>query len=184
MFKKVQSFFIVLMFCANSIFAANYDDDILNMYAKLSPRIVLMSSVKKELGTTVEICLLHEKSDASTASMLQEKIINNYANGIKNYKLDIKKVLYSELDECAKSHMLFLFATNEMELKKSVEFSREKKMLTIAYDSKVLESGVDVSLFIGRKVLPYVNMGSIKRKGIELDGILLRISKIYREAQK
>jgi hypothetical protein len=184
MLIKVQIFFIALMICANTLFASSYDDDILNMYAKLSPRIVLMSSIKEKLDNSLEICLLHEITDAQTASMLQEKIISTYKNDIKNYRLEIKKVLYSQLDECTKSHMLFLFTTNEIALKKSVEFSIEKKILTISYDSKLLENGVDMSLFIGRKVMPYINTSSMKRKEIELDNILLRVSKIYREAQK
>ena len=179
MFRKVQSFFILFIVCTNSIFAMNYDDDILSMYAKLSPRIVLLSSTKENLKDTLEICLLHESSDEQTASTLQDKMLNNYKNGIKNYRLDIKKVLYTKLDECANSNMLFLLATDEAQLQKSIQFSRDKKILTISYDSKALESGADISLFIGRKILPYLNVRTIQNKGIELESMLFRISKIY-----
>lgn len=184
MCKKVQSFFILLIFCTQGLFAMSYDEDILNMYAKLSPRIVLMSSIKDELDSSLGICILHEETDDQAASTLHKKIINNYKDGLKGYTLRIKKVFYSNLEECRSTNMLFFFRTNEMQLKKSIEFSQENQILTISYDSKTLESGVDLSLFIGRKVVPYINVRSIKSKGIILENILFRISKIYNTQTK
>lgn len=184
MLTRVQKFFTLLMICAHSLYAMNYDNDILNMYAKLSPRIVLMSNTKDLLGETLQICLLYESTDEQSASILEQKILNNYKNGIREYRVEIKKVLYTKLDECAQSNMFFLFSTNETQIKKSVEFSKEKKVLTVSYDSKALESGVDVSLYIGRKVVPYLNVGSIQSKGIELESILFRISKVYKKEIK
>ena len=182
MLKRLQSFLLLFMVCNASIFAATYDDDVLSMYAKLSPRFVLMSTLKDELNDSIEICLLHDDVDAQVASVLQKKIIDNYKNGIKSYSVGVKKVLYTNHEECARSDMLFLFTTNEQLLKKSIDFSHEKNILTISYDSKVLESGVDISLFIGRKVVPYINVNSVTSKKIELDNILLRISKIYKNS--
>jgi hypothetical protein len=49
----------------------------------------------------------------------------------------------------------------------------------MSYDPKYLEKGVNASLFLGRKVTPYVNMNALRKNGIELDNVLVRISKIY-----
>jgi len=184
MFKKVQIFFVLLIVSSQSLSAMSYDSDILNMFAKLSPRIVLMSSTKERLKDSLEICLLYDESDEQSASVFEDKILSNYKNGIRNYSIDIKKVRYSELNSCAQSHMLFLFTTGQMQIKKSVALAKEKKILTISYDAKSLESGVDISIHIGRKVTPYLNVGSIQSKGIELESILFRISKIYRVETK
>jgi len=188
MYKKVQTFFFVIMIFAKTLLAASYDDTIISMYAKLSPRIVLMSSEKDTIeDKSIDICLLYQSIDEQAATTLQRKINDNYKNGIKEYEINAKKVLYTKLDECAKSKILFLFASESLQLQKSIEFSREKKILTISYDSKNLEQGADISLFIGRKVLPYININSIKNKGIDIDNLLLRISKIYikeREGEK
>jgi len=59
-----------------------------------------------------------------------------------------------------------------------VKFSNRYKILTIAYDNKMLKNGVDISLFLGRKIVPFLNMKSISKKNIKLDNMLLRISKL------
>lgn len=49
----------------------------------------------------------------------------------------------------------------------------------MAYDAKYLEQGVHASLFLGRKVTPYINLNGMRKNEIELDNTLVRISKIY-----
>ncbi len=184
MLKKVKIFSIVVLLSTSTLFAAHYDDDILSMYAKLSPRIILMSTLKEKREQKLEICLLHQKIDEQAALALQEKIINNYQTKIQSYDFEIKRTLYEREEECINSSLLFLFAGSVSQVKKSVAFSKEKKILTLSYDAKLLENGVDISLFIGRKVTPYINVGSIQSKGITMDNMLLRVSKIYREAEQ
>lgn len=179
MFKKVKTFFILFIVSLTSASAMSYDEDVLNMFAKLSPRIALMSSVKEQLDKTLVITVLYEISDKQTASALQEKIYNNYKNGLSGYTLEVKKVSYANMQESAKSHVLFLLATDAVQLQSAVAFAKARKILTVAYDAKALENGVDISLYLGRKVMPYLNLQSIKEKNIELENILFRISKIY-----
>ena len=53
--------------------------------------------------------------------------------------------------------------------------------MTVSYDASLLTEGVEVSLFLGRKILPYINVKALNRNTITIDQILLRISKIYME---
>jgi len=177
--KRVQSFFLLLIITAQNLFSMSYDDDVLDIFAKLSPRMLLMSSPLKSKDDTLSICLLHQSVDAQSTSYFEQKVHQNYKQGIKNFQLHLKKVLFSEIESCGSSDMLFLFRSNEEELEKTLLYAKEHNILTIAYDAKALESGVDVSLYFGRKVVPYVNMASIKSKDISLNNVFLRISKIY-----
>jgi hypothetical protein len=51
----------------------------------------------------------------------------------------------------------------------------------MSYNNHYLEYGVGSSLFIGKKVVPYLNTEAIFNNKLEIDNILLRISKIYKK---
>lgn len=180
----IKSIFIFLFTFAVSfhgtvVYAASYDEDVLDIFSKLLPRFVLMSSVQKEVKDKIEICLLYDRVDERAASSLREKIARNYPSEIKNYKIKPIEISYANIDGCRNSQLMFLFDTDEKNIEKAIHFSSKNSIFTISYDAKYLEKGVNASLFLGRKVTPYLNMNAIRNNGIELDNTLVRISKIY-----
>lgn len=183
MFKNLH---LILLILLNSMLlnANSYDDDILNIYSKLSPRFILMSSQKEKIKDDINICILHDELDERVAKTLIRKTNDNYQNGIKNYSIKLTALNYSNINTCQDSQLMFLFNSSVKNLKQAVEFSRKNKILTIAYDEKLLQSGVDISLFLGRKITPYLHIDSINNKDIMLDNVLIRISKIYSKESK
>lgn len=159
--------------------ASEYDNDVLDIFSKLMPRFILMSSGKNNLQDKIEICVLHDKVDERTALSLIDKIDSNYPNGIKNYKIKLVNSNYSHIDVCQNSQLAFMFDTGDKNIDKTIKYSNEHTIFTMSYDPKYLEKGVNASLFLGRKVTPYINMNALRKSGIELDNILVRISKIY-----
>jgi len=143
-----------------------------------------MSSQKEKLKDEINICVLYDEMDKRLASLLISKTENNYPNGIKNYKINFTKSNYSNIKKCQNTQLIFLFNTDEENIQKALEYSLMNKTLTISYDQKILEDGVDISLFLGRKIIPYININSIRKKDIVLNNILLRISKIYTARDK
>jgi len=170
---------ISLLFGTGSLNAFVYDGDVLDIYSKIMPRFVLMSSQKEKIENTLEICILHDKVDERTALSLIEKVNNNYPQGIKDYKIKLLNGSYLDMEPCKNSQMSFMFNTSDKNIKKALEFSDKHVLLTVAYDKELLEKGVSISLFLGRKVTPYVNIKALRRNGVELNNVLLRISKIY-----
>ena len=147
------------------------------------PRFILMSTQKEKIITDIEICILHDDIDKMTALTLNDAIKRNYPNGLKDYEINTILSNYSSLNSCRDSQLLFMFNTNDQNIKDALLFSAQNKILTLAYDAKLLESGVDMSLFLGRKITPYINYESLKNKDIKLNNILLRIAKIYKGAE-
>ena len=176
--------YISIVFNSNILTASIYDDDTLNIFSKISPRLVLMSSQKEKLKGEINICVLSDEMDKRVATLLINKTDTNYPSGIKNYEIKFIKSNYSNIKKCQSSQLIFLFNTDSNNIKKALEYSREKKILTISYDQKILEDGVDISLFLGRKIIPYINIYSIRKKEILLNNVLLRISKIYTARDK
>lgn len=182
--KLIQNFFFLLfsfsmLLGAVPLNASAYDNDVLDIFSKLMPRIILMSSGKNSLQDKIEICVLHDKIDERVALSLTDKIDSNYPNGIKNYKIKLVNSNYSNIEACQNSQLAFMFDTGDKNIEKLIKFSNEHAIFTMSYDPKYLEKGVNASLFLGRKVTPYVNMNALRKNGIELDNVLVRISKIY-----
>lgn len=171
--------FVLSIFFGSSSLYASYDEDTLNIFSKIIPRFVLMSSQKNKVTDTIEICILHEKLDERFALSLKEKVNANYPNGLNNYKIKMMLSNYSNMNLCENSQLLFLFNSNEENIQNSLHFAKSHTILTMAYDANLLEKGVNISLFMGRKIMPYVNIHSINQNAIEFDNTLLRISKIY-----
>lgn len=176
-FRNFFIFFIIIYSTLLSAF--NYDDDILDIYSKVMPRFVLMSSQIDKLSSKISICIISEEVDKLSAMTLIEKSNENYPDGIKNYTINYIYVDYTDIDECKTSKLAFLFNSDKKNIDDFLQFSLENKILTLSYSKEFLKNGVDISLFLGRKIVPYLNIDSIKKKGIQLNNLLLRISKIY-----
>lgn len=173
-----------LYFNATVLNAFVYDDDILNIFSKTLPRFILMSSQKDKIKEDLEICIVHDEVDELTALSLIEKVNTNYPKGIKEYKIKLLSSSYLQLSQCQKSQMVFMFNTSEENIKKALRFSYEHSLLSVSYDERLLDNGVGVSMFLGRKVTPYININALRKNGIELNNVLLRISKIYEGGSK
>ncbi len=142
-----------------------------------------MSTQKEKITTEIQICILRDNIDNMTALSLDDAIKRNYPSGLQDYKINTISSSYSSLNSCRNSQLLFMFNTSDKNIEDALLFSAKNKILTLAYDAKLLESGVDMSLFLGRKITPYINYESLKNKDIRLNNILLRIAKIYKGAE-
>ena len=172
-----MSFF--LLSHALALHAMTYHEDVLYIFSKMMPRFVLMSSQKEKIKTDIEICILHDEMDKLSAVALHEALQKNYPNGLLNYKINSTVSNFSDLDSCKNAQLIFLFNTQDENIQNVLKLASKNQSITLSYDSKLLESGVDMSLFLGRKITPYINNESLKNKKIELNNILLRIAKIF-----
>lgn len=178
--KKIYFLFVHFIFIySTTLSAAIYDDDVLDIFSKILPRMILMSSQKHRVKDQIEICVLRDSVDETVATSFTRKMHDTYPNGIGNYPMKLTNSSYSNIDACQNSQMLFLLDTSAKNIEKALKYSGEHTSLTISYDSKYLENGVHASLFLGRKVTPYLNVNAARKNQIELDNLLIRISKIY-----
>lgn len=141
--------------------------------------MVLMSSRKNSIQNQLDICVLHDKLDERDALLLIQKIRKNYPSGIKNYPIGVNKSEYDTIEACRKSQITFLFDADDRTITNAVNYLNKNGIFSISYNPNYLESGVDSSLFLGRKVIPYLNIVALSQSGIELDNALVQISKIY-----
>lgn len=172
-------FFIITFLISTLLSAANYDEDVLGIYSKIIPRLVLMSSQKDKLEENINICLVNDEIDRLTMDSVASKVQESYPSGIKKYSVDIHRANYENLSNCKESEIIFFLFATDKNVKQLTIFSKKHQILTISYHQERLQDDVDISLDIGRKIVPYLNMKSIQKKNIQLNNTLLRISKIY-----
>lgn len=173
---------VVILFMIKSLlYSSEYSDVKIAIFAKILPRVILMSSQKERIVDSLNICLIRDELDSSSAKLLADKIYVNYPKSLLKKDINIESVTFNELDKCKSAHLLFMFDTREELVSRVVDFSNSYGVLSAAYNDNYLESGLQLSIFIGRKVTPYINISAINRSNIELDNLLLRISKIYYE---
>jgi hypothetical protein len=156
-----------------------YDDDTLTIFSKIIPRMILMSSQKELVKSTIQVCVTSDKIDEHTALSLIDKIQSSYPNGITNHPLQLINTSYATMEKCQNSQLIFLLDSNDQNIEKALKYAHNHAALTMSYDSKYLDNGVETSLFFGRKVTPYLNINALRKNGIEVDNLLIRISKIY-----
>lgn len=175
----ITKLFTLLCLATSTIHASLYDDEVLTVFAKIAPRMILMSSQKEKIKESIQICVIHDKIDERSAISLIDKIHDAYPNPIANHPLSLTNTTYASIDKCQNSQLLFLLNTNNKNIEKALQYSHDHGAMSISYDPNYLENGVDASLFFGRKVTPYLNINALRKNRIEVDNLLIRISKIY-----
>lgn len=181
---RLRLIFLLTLSSATLLNAANYNDDLLNIYMKMAPRFIVMSSQKAKINVNIEICALYEPLDESVAKSLVDKIHNAYPNGLKNHPIKFILSDYSKPEACKNSQLAFMLEADDKRFEDALLFLRNNGVLAMSYDISFLEKGADVSLFVGRNIAAYINMESITNKKIVFNNLLLRVSKIYTKAKK
>jgi len=158
----------------------SYNDQLMQIYAKIAPRLVLMSKMPYVLPKeSIDITILYEKGDERAAENLREKMLEIYPKGLGNRKLEIGLVPYGISEKLKKVSLLFLLEGDTDSVKAALDFAGKEKLLTISYNRKLLSQGAILSLYIGKTVKPFLNLEAAKRSDIVFDSVLFKISKIY-----
>ena len=161
---------------------AQHDNAILKVHATILPKIVFMdyNFKQKIYDDKVLITLICDRSYNSEAIKFKQMIENKYKNGINGYTIDIKVVNYENIKtDIAKSTIYYLFPISENEIRKVVKILQDSEVMIFSSDKNDLSFGSDISINIGKKIKPILNMGSLKKKNIRLHSALINISEIY-----
>lgn len=175
-----MKFLIFLFIFTTTIFATQINDSLLKIHAVLVPKISLMDYKfeQKLSDNSIVIALMYEGVNYKNALSLKEKIDTKYKNGIKNYTIKTKLVLYSNISK-TQANIYYLFPTDTTQINKVVTKAASNQALTFSYLNDDLKYGVMFSLIVGSKIKPLINLTAIKFGDITLRPILLDISAIY-----
>jgi len=171
-----------LFLITTSMFALTINDSILKIHATLLPKIYLMDyeCAHKLIDDSIVITIAYNKREYKNALSLKNKIDLKYRGGIKHHKIKTKIVLYKNLRN-TKANIYYLFPAKEKNILNAINIARKNKALTFSYLKDDLKYGVMLSVVIGEKVQPIINIDAIKTEQINIRPILLKISTIYKQ---
>jgi len=175
-----MKYILFLFMLVSNIFAISVNESLLKIHAVLIPKIYLMDYDFKEKikHNSITIAILYEPHDYKNALLLEKEIEIKYHNKIEKYNIKTVLVNYKNINK-AQANIYYLFPTTDKNIKKTITVSKEKHALTFSYLSKDLKNGVMMSLEIGSKVKPIINLGAVKSNNITFRPVLLKISHIY-----
>jgi len=173
---------LIFFILTSSIFALSINDSLLKIHATLLPKITLMDYELKNklINDSITIAIVYNKKEYKSAVSLRNKIDTKYQNGIKNHSIKTKIVLYKSIKN-TKANIYYLFPSNKKNIKNVIDIAKENQALTFSYLKDNLKSGVMISINIGERVQPIINIDAIRTAHINLRPVLLSISTIYKQ---
>lgn len=164
------------------LFSFSIDESILKIHATFVPKISLMNYNLPEhsIGNSVVIAIFYESGNYRDALFLKKLIDTKYNHGIGSYKIKTELVIYSEkLD--VKANVYYFFPTDSLNIRRAIKSANLNQALTFSYSKKDLKEGVMLSVLVGIKVRPILNLKVIKSSNITFWPVLLNISEIYKD---
>lgn len=162
---------------------ATYDSTLLQIGAKLFPKIVLMEKgTKGRIQSSVNFVIVAPPSNAEAAQRLSEMMTRQYSEGISNHPLSLSIVSVKEALEIKNAHgIILLVEPDEGMLEPLLKHADENKILTFSLDPALLQKGVAISLYIGRSVKPYINISSLKQVPFTFEYGFLKLSQPFND---
>jgi hypothetical protein len=109
-----------------------------------------------------------------------QRLIEELYPRIGSYTLRVELLAYRTFQRKAEisASALFLLNGSSRNLHHAVGFAKEHSIVTYAYNPAYLKQGVLMSLYVGQKTRPYLNLSEAKSYNIRFSNILLKIAKL------
>ncbi len=171
---------LIFLITISVSFGTTINSSILKIHATIVPKLYLMdySYREKTKNDMITIALIYTKIDYKNALLLKNKIDYKYSKGLKSYKVRTVVIPYEKVDSC-NANIYYTFPSKFENIKKVIRQADENEALTFAYLENDLKYGIMISLNIGKKVKPVLNLDAIRLYNISFRPILLDISSIY-----
>ncbi len=171
---------LLLAIFLSSLFAHSINESLLNIHATVVPKLSLMDyQFKQKLdNNSISIIIYYDSIDYKDARKLKDKIDIKYSDGLKGHPVNTKLITYTQKDSL-RANIYYLFPSNKQNIKKTLKKANDNNAMTFSYSSDALSDGCMISLDIGTKVKPIINLDAIKSNDISIRPVLLDISNIY-----
>ena len=172
-----QRVFALLLLLSFKLFGAHYNSTIIELEAKLFPKMLMLCSQQEKSATHFEIVIIAKEHDYTQAKIFKGTIEETYTKKLMGKILEVKIVEFQKLE--SKPDGVIVFYHSSQELKKIAQWANKEKVPSLSYDPAHLEFGILGSLYIGAITKPYLNKETIKHYGFLINPYLLELSKFY-----
>jgi len=172
---------LLLIVTCNMLYGYMYDQKLLQIHAKIAPRILYMIAAKNPLpATRLSIAIVYEEGDAKAARELCRYIDRAYPEGMGDKTLNIEMISYASFEKVPENTLIFLLDASDSKIARVLAYAKKHRLITMSYHERYLEKGVLISLHIGKTLKPYLNILAAKESDIVFSSTLILVSKIYK----
>jgi hypothetical protein len=176
MILKVLS--LMILWC-NQLFGYYYDDKIIDIEAKLFPKIAMLEkTTQNKKSDTIQIYIVHNEIDRDTAIKFKEAIERFYPNKLVDKKISIALITQQQLTSSTNGVFIVLYHATPI-LETIANWANENHQISFVYDPLEIEYGFLGSIYIGKETQPYLNRQTIQKYNFNFDTYLLGVSKFY-----
>lgn len=172
---------ILLFFIPFLLWGTTYDSTLLQIGAKLFPKVALMEKGTRErIQSTVNFVIITTPTNKRAAQRLLGIIERQYGGILSNYSLTVSILSPKEALMVKNTHgFILLLEADDDILSSLLEHAHLNKILTFSFDPALLQKGTAISLYIGRSVKPYINLTTLKQVPFTFEYGFLKLSQPY-----
>lgn len=165
------------------LFAFSCDTSLLQIGAKLFPKVLFMEKETKErIKHTIHIVIVASPTNSDNAKRFMNMVENYYPDGINNHPIRLSIIPIKEGQNIKFAHAIVLMASNEdPNIDSVISNANENQILTFSLDPALLQNGTAVSLFIGKSVKPYLNLTTLKNVPYSFEYGFIKLSVPYND---
>jgi len=174
--------FLILLL-STFVFSKTINNSLLKIHANIMPKVLLLEkNIKEKIkNNTINITIAYEESNYKEMKFLEQSIKREYPNGISGYEIKIEFIDYKAFKECnIDTNILYIFPSSKENIKMLIKGYNDCNTITFASDKEYLKYDAMISIDVGKKVKPIVNLVAVKKFGIAFKPVLLSISKVFK----
>lgn len=164
-----------------TLWGGNYDTSLLQIGAKLFPKIILIEKgMQERIQTSIHLVIVASPAYQDNARNFAKMLQHQYPDGINNYTLRTTLVTPKEALQMKSIHaFILMMSPEEPQIHPLVLHSNENKILTFCFDPALLKNGVLLSLHIEKSVKPYLNITALKQGGYTFEYSFIKLSTLF-----
>ena len=172
---------LLLIFIPFFLWGTTYDSILLQIGAKLFPKVILMEKgTTDRIQSVVNLVIVTVPANKEAAQRLSGMIERQYGGVLSNHSLDVSVASPKEALTLKNVHgFILLIDPDESSLPTLLEHTHQNKILTFSFDPELMKKGSAVSLYIGRSVKPYINLTILKQVPFTFEYGFLKLSQPY-----
>lgn len=172
-------YLILLVSLFWSVFAEPYNNGMIDMHAKVFPKMLLSDTQidDKLVNGAIKVIILYSDDDLIIANKLKSQMIRLYPL-LKKYPFHITLKEYQQFDPTENATAYYELVGDKKSLQIVNKSAQKNSRITFAYKSDYLDYGTLMSLYVSDKVSPYISSEALKESNIILDNIIYKIAKI------
>lgn len=176
-------YIILLLIIYNLLHSKTINNSLLEIHATIMPKVLLLQHNIQQNVTNnqINIIIAYEDNNYKDMKFLKRAVEIKYPDGLSGYNIVIKSINYKELKECDRStNILYIFPSSKNNIDNIIDLYKKCHTITFASQKEYLDHNAMISIDVGKKVKPIVNLNAVKASGISFKPVLLSISKVYK----